>query len=317
MPKATSGMATDTLTLLNLACIKYTGCPLPSSGGSGNNWKYDLALDEYVDEPTFNPPDHPKYAKWSPHPYFNPLHLYYPSYDFGVRVLRSLLVDEIRFCKNPIDNPNRELIKSLANPFGVKGVSVKIQLDFHSPAAKIGRMFHPDREPHKYPYFPEYGDVRRTEARHHPTTEQLDLGIMRRKLRKQEGEWNIGHWTGGDWKYDIWTAKGNLRKKKETAEIIYNLKYLAIGMSYTADIYWFKDFHTNWHNIQTQLRRTAYTPEWTYAGKNFQQWIKPIVDKEPQLEPEDWVRIFTPEKINKQEKINKALIANFPTTITF
>lgn len=298
--------ANNPLTLLNLACIKYTGYPLPSSGGSGSNWKYDLALDEYVDEPTFNPPDHPKYAKWSPHPYFNPLHLYYPSYDFGVRVLRSLLVDEIKFCKNPRDNPNRELIKSLANPFGVKGVSVKIELDFNSLPAKINRMFHPDREPHEYPFFPEYGG-RRTEARHHPTTEALDEGILRRKLRTEDG----------DWKYDIWTTKGLLRKKKETAEIIYNLKYLAIGMSYTADTYWFKDFNCSGWDIKFQIRGVGMMHPWTYAGKNYYQWIKPFIDKEPQLEPEDWVRIFTPDKINKQEKINNALIANFPTTITF
>lgn len=307
MPKATSGRANDPLTLLNLACIKHTGHSLPSSDGSFSNWKYDLALDEYVDEPTFNPPDRPKYARWSPHPYFNPLHLYYPSDDFGVRVLRSLLVDEIRFCKNPKDNPNRELIKSLANPFGFKGMSVKIELEFNSLPAMIGRMFHPDREPHQYPFFPNYGNDRRTQVKHHPTTEALDEQILRYKLRKEDG----------GWKYDIWTVKGNLRKKKETAEIIYNLKYLAIGMSYSSDRYWFHNYHTNWYHIQLELRRNNYQPEWTYAGKNFQQWIKPITDKEPQLEPEDWVRIFTPDKINKQEKINKTLIANFPTTITF
>jgi hypothetical protein len=312
MPKPTCGRANDPLTLLNLACIKYTGHSLPTSDGSFSNWKYSVALDEYVDEPTFNPPDHPKYARWSPHPYFNPLHLYYPSYDFGVRVLRSLLVDEIRFCKNPIDNTNRELIKSLANPFGVEGVSVKITLDFNSLPAKIGRMFHPDREPHQYPYFPNYGHNRGTQVKHHPTTEVLDEQILRSKLKTTSPP----SW---EWKYDIWTAKGMLRKKKETAEIIYNLKYLAIGMSYSADTYWFKNYNCSWYGILVQLKPNwlAHQSEWTYAGKNYYEWIKPIIDKEPQLEPEDWVRIFTPDKINKQEKINKTLIANFPTTITF
>ena len=310
MPKATCGRANDPLTLLNLACIKYTGHSLPTSDGSFSNWKYSVALDEYVDELT-------KYARWSPHPYFNPLHLYYPSYDFGVRVLRSLLVDEIRFCKNPIDNQNRELIKSLANPFGVKGVSVKIQLEFNSLPSKIGRMFHPDREPHEYPYFPNYGNDRRTQVKHHPTTEALDEQILRCKLRTEGCTHNCTLILNGGWKYDIWTAKGNLRKKKETAEIIYNLKYLAIGMSYSADTYWFKNYNCSWYSIQIELKRAPYRSEWTYAGKDYYQWIKPIVDKEPQLEPEDWVRIFTPDKINKQEKINKTLIANFPTTITF
>ena len=83
----------DPLTLLNLACLKHTGGLLPISDFGGNNWKYEIETYENGDDIVIE-----KYGVWSPHPYFNPLHLYYPSDDFGVRVLRSILVDEIKFC---------------------------------------------------------------------------------------------------------------------------------------------------------------------------------------------------------------------------
>jgi hypothetical protein len=297
----------DPLTLLNLACLKHTGCLLPISDFGGSNWKYKLALDEYVDEPTFNPPDHPKYAKWSPHPYFNPLHLYYPSDDFGVRVLRSLLVDEIKFCRNPASIATKDTVKSLANPYGYKGVVVKIQLDFNSLPAKIGRMFHPDREPHTYPHFGgKYNSDKSRPAIHHPHTIALDEGIFRRKMTETVG-YNLRY------KYDIWTAKGNLRKKKDTVDILYNLRYLAIGMSYTGDRYYFQGYHCSWCDIKREIRGNYNSPEWRFKGKNYYEWIEPIWKSEPKLTADDFIRIYNPQAIDKQEKINQALIANFRT----
>ena len=86
-------MTTDIQTLLNLACIKYTGYPLPAVGRGDNNWKF-----EYIAPPVV-PPVFLKWCKkravWSPHPYFNPLHLYYPSNDFVVSVCRKLIAGEI------------------------------------------------------------------------------------------------------------------------------------------------------------------------------------------------------------------------------
>ena len=75
-------MSNDIQTLLNLACFKYTGCYLPVSNSDPNNWKYIDAVGwgrSY------------RKAIWSPHPYFNPIHLYYPSNDFAVEICRKLI----------------------------------------------------------------------------------------------------------------------------------------------------------------------------------------------------------------------------------
>ena len=299
----------DPLTLLNLACLKHTGCLLPISDFGGNNWKYELALDQYIDEPTFNPPDHPKYAKWSPHPYFNPLHLYYPSDDFVVRVLRSLIVDEIKFCRNPAQITTKDTVKSLANPYGYKGVVVKIQLDFHSLPAKIGRMFHPDHEPHDYPHFGGvWNDSKTRTAIHHPNTKALDDGIFKRKMREYPES------GGTRYKYDIWTAKGDLRKKKDTVDALYQLRYLAIGMSNTSDRYYFQGYHCSGSDIRREIRGVGMITPWIFRGKTYYEWIKPEWENEPKLTPDDFIRIYNPQAIDKKEKINQKLIANFPTS---
>ena len=110
---------TDTLTLLNLACIKHTGCSLPISDFGANNWKYvefeDFSLKELE-------PRKSRKAVWSPHPYFNPLHLYYPSYDFGARVLRSQIVGEIEFIRHGEKRMKEIIIKQL-NPYNYKKIS--------------------------------------------------------------------------------------------------------------------------------------------------------------------------------------------------
>ncbi|MDA0758559.1 MAG: hypothetical protein O3C01_07865 [Bacteroidetes bacterium] len=132
---------------------------------------------------------------------------------------------------------------------------------------------------------------------------------MRRKLC------NDGSFSAMSYKYDIWTAKGLLRRKKETAEIIYNLIYLKIGMSYAGDRYYFKGYHCGWNEILRNIRGIpgpGGAPPWTFARKTYLQCIKPMIDREPKLEPKDWIRIFAPNQINKTEKINRVLIANFP-----
>jgi len=291
----------DPLTLLNLACLKHTGCLLPISDFGGSNWVKKVLTVCDGDE-IYRFPN----AKWFPHPYFNPLHLYYPSDDFGVRVLRSLLVDEIKFCSNPASIATKDTVKSLANPYGYKGVVVKIQLDFNSLPAKISRMFHPEREPHQYPHFGgEWNDIKSRTVIHHPRTQALDEGIMRRKMMEKVG-YNYRH------KYDIWTQKGDLRKKKDTVDILYNLQYLAIGMSYTGDRYYFQGFNCSWWDIEFQKRGAGMMPEWRFKGKNYYEWIEPIWKAEPKLTPDDFIRIYNPSSIDKQEKINQALIANFP-----
>lgn len=287
----------DPLTLLNLACIKYTGCPLPTGEFGGNNWKYELALDEYVDEPNFNPPDHPKYAKWSPHPYFNPLHLYYPSYDFAARVLRSQIVDEIKFLKSDWTTSSHST-KSEFNPYGYKQVIVVVKLGYNSIPSKIARLFLedlPNTGCHEYPRFLEHNG----KLCHHHRTRALDETIMRRKNKR----------------YDIWTKKGDLRKHKDTAKIIYELYYLMISMSFTGYLLYFHEYHADWDDVLRQIRGGVWHIQpWRYRGKNYQEWVKPMLANEPKLTTDDFIQIYNPQSIDKQEKINRALITNFPSS---
>ena len=299
----------DPLTLLNLACLKHTGCLLPISDFGGNNWKYDkVEVGGQVLDDLLKGVWREKKAKWSPHPYFNPLHLYYPSDDFGARVLRSILVDEIKFCKDPKTIITKDTIKSLANPYGYRGVQVKIQLDFGSLPSKIGRLFHCDREPHDYPHFGgQYNDHKSRTAIHHPTTKALDEGIFKRKMTEPiEGSWNSRY------KYDIWTAKAALRKRKDTVDTIYELRQLAIGMSNTSEDLYFEGYHCHWSDIRREINGNYNTVEWRFKGKTYYEWVEARWKSEPQLTPEDYIRIYNPSSIDKQEKINQALITNFP-----
>ena len=292
----------DPLTLLNLACLKHTGCLLPISDFGGNNWKYKFDQEFYEVSGGLMRGK----AKWSPHPYFNPLHLFYPSDDFGVRVLRSILVDEIKFCKDPTTITTKETLKSMGNPYGYKGVQIQIKLDFGSIPSKINRLFLVDREPHDYPHFGGiYNDHKSRQAIHHPSTKALDEGIFKNKMWKRVG-------LNYAYKYDIWTAKGNLRKRKDTVDTIYLLKQLAIGMSNTSEDLYFQGYHCYWSDIRREINGNYNTVEWKFKGKTYYEWIAPILKSEPQLTPEDYIRIYNPSSIDKQEKINQALITNFP-----
>tara|TARA_Y100000592_G_scaffold31957_1_gene50847 strand:+ start:3506 stop:4444 length:939 start_codon:yes stop_codon:yes gene_type:complete len=301
----------DPLTLLNLACLKHTGCLLPISDFGGNNWKYDKVevggqeLDDLLKGVWRE-----KKAKWSPHPYFNPLHLYYPSDDFGAQVLRSNLVDEIKFCKDPKTITTKEIVKSISNPFGYKGVKVVLQLDFGSRPAKINRLFHAEREPHDYPHFGGQWAQKDQTVIHHPDTKALDEVIFRRKMaeRGKDG-WSSYNYK---YKYDIWTAKAALRKKKDTVDTIYLLKQLAIGMSNTSESLYFVGYHCYWSDIRREINGNYNTVEWRFKGKTYYEWIAPVLKAQPQLTPEDYIRIYNPSSIDKQEKINQALITNFP-----
>lgn len=288
----------DTLTLLNLACIKYTGCSLPISDFGGNNWKYELALDEYVDEPNFNPPDHPKYAKWFPHPYFNPLHLHYPSYDFGARVLRSQIVDEIKFLKSDWHKSSHST-KSEFNPYGYKKVVVLVKFDYNSIPSKVNRLFLEDL-PSAF-YINEYPKFLNNSKSviHHNRTRVLDEKIMKHKNKR----------------YDIWTKKGDLRKHKDTAKIIYELYYLMISMSFTGYHLYFHEYHADWDDVLRQIRGGVWHIQpWRYRGKTYHEWVKPMLANEPKLTTDDFIQIYNPQAINKQEKINRALITNFPSS---
>ena len=291
----------DPLTLLNLACLKHTGCPLPISEFSGNNWKYKFDQNFYEVSGGLMRGK----AKWSPHPYFNPLHLYYPSDDFGVRVLRSNLVDEIKYCKSPGVSEALK-VNSIGNPYRYKGVTVVIQLQHNSIPSKINRLFLEDLDGYNDFGYPHFG-YNSKQVIHHPRTRDLDEGIMKRKCAVNSGLDILLF--GSEYKWDIWTQKGDLRKRMDTVDTIYELGYLAIGMSSTSNEFWFKGVRTTLDDISRILKGN---PPWRFKGKTYYEWIEPRWKQEPKLTPEDFIRIYNPQSINKQEKINQALIANFP-----
>jgi hypothetical protein len=121
-----------------------------------------------------------------------------------------------------------------------------------------------------------------------------------------EGSWKSRY------KYDIWTAKAALRKRKDTVDTIYELRQLAIGMSNTSEDLYFQGYHCYWSDIRREIRGHYNTPQWRFKGKTYYEWIEARWKSEPQLTPEDYIRIYNPSSIDKQEKINQALITNFP-----
>ena len=319
----------DILTLLNLACIKHTGCPLPVSDYSANNWKKPKLWTGV------------RRAVWSPHPYFNPIHLYYPSYDFGARVLRSLVVAEIDFILNG-ERKLREQILKLSNPFNYpnnprgwetnlssadgcsreyKDDVITFQLHFTSPAGQQGRgkpsrlkrLFLKDGVSAEDKLFPQKGMTGRWTRddwnKHHPRTMEIDKEILRNKC-------NRIRWRD---RLDIWTKKGQLRKSDSIVEDIYDARMLAIGMSSTSDRLFFKGFQVSHSQLWARIA------DWSWKGCSYHQLLKGhhpkhraygtvMIDKTP-LTPEDYVEIFGEKKEGqRKEKIDKALIANFPLT---
>jgi len=304
----------DILTLLNLACYKHTGCLLPINDYGGNNWKYELEFmpnpcdDEYGKDI--------KKAKWSPHPYFNPLHLYYPSYDFGARVLRSLVVSEINFIRYGETEIKKQL-KKIINPFGYAdachgGVSwtrappVKVLCSFHpnSKPSKIQKLFLTDLFHTGGPMdtrlpFCGITDPREDRPRnqHHLRTEELDKRILRGKQKQRQ--------------YDILTQSGKLRKKGNIAKDISDILMISIGMSSTHDAYFVKKYRLEAYQLRRMIR------EEQNAGRpHLRKQIGEYFTASELLQPQDFVEIYNPSSIDKKEKINQKLIANFPPTQT-
>ena len=312
----------DILTLLNLACIKYTGCPLPVSEGCANNWKKPKLWTGV------------RRAVWSPHPYFNPIHLYYPSYDFGARVLRSLVVAEIDFILNG-ERKLREQILKLSNPFNYpnnrkqigcgttiggfpdlgsgmgsreyKDDVITFSVCFSSPswqqggkAKTIKKKFLEDYIP-SINSFPQTKEGRNTWNKHHPRTIAMDREILKNKC-------NRIRWRD---RLDIWTKKGRLRKSDNIVEDIYDARMLAIGCSSTSEYLYFVGYKVTHPQVSESLMY------WRWKGFSYHQILiqeRQVIDTTP-LTPEDYVGIFGEKKEGqRKEKIDKALIANFPLT---
>tara|TARA_R110000822_G_scaffold119979_1_gene253259 strand:+ start:715 stop:1599 length:885 start_codon:yes stop_codon:yes gene_type:complete len=292
----------DILTLLNLACIKYTGQSLPSSDNGDNNWKYKICYDEYVDEPTFNPPDHPKQAVWSPNPYFNPLHLYTPSFDFGARVMRKLIVDELEFIFN-----YKEILMdkiSKLSPYG-KGLTISITPIYNSPICKITQLI-----PKKYKKTISYPLITagRNEVNYHPSEILLhDRDILTKKQQQPSVQQGINkHY---ECKYNLFTAKDELRRNKQIVEDLFEIRMMTIGMSSCSQRVYSKTLFSDWRDLQNY-----HFGYWNYRGKTFYECMGELYKREEDnLQPADWIRIFSPQRIDKKELINNALIANFPS----
>ena len=281
MPKGTD----NALTLLNLACIKYTGHPLPVSDFDANNWKHTKT----------------KKAIWSPHPYFNPLHLYYPSNDFGAQIMRRLVCEEIRYLKDGIIKIKQQ-IQKLFNPFNYKGASdtpsVSIHFGWNSRQEQLKDLFSVyTKDNSKHTIGKDYRSQQQYNLFDHRIVE-IDSRILRNKIKNFFGEFK-----------DVYTQKGDLRKKKQTAYDIYETLQLGLGMSCCSEETFFAGYSPIGWGFRRDLR------EWGF-GKfpviGYTNLIAPIFRNSETLSANDFVGIFNPSSINKQEKINQALIANFP-----
>ena len=306
----------DPLTLLNLACMKYTGYPLPVSDFDANNWKYEK---EFTPNPCDDESHYPswvygyfiKKAKWSPNPHFNPLQLSTPSNDFGVRVLRSLVVDEIRFCKHGLGDLKKQILK-ISNPYGYKdnwnygaptSCPIKIELNWNHRylPQKIFNLFLEDDES-----FDRHLEDRRAQLdyadTHHHRTLNLDGLIFRNKCQ----QWS-GYRHPKNKPCPIFTKNGTLRKTTEIIRPLLEQKFLAIGMSAAlTSPYYFAGATYSEAAIATQAEY------WERDGCSFYELTSRLYHESTKLTPQDFIEIYNPSSIDKKEKINQKLIANFP-----
>lgn len=281
-------MTQDIQTLLNLACIKYTGHPLPALSYGDNNWKFVYDAAPIVPRTWCR-----RIAVWSPHPYFNPLHLYYPSNDFAVSVCRKLIIGELEHREKVLSGyylkqARLELIKIL-NQYGG---------DYY-PTLSI-----PDKSKTVY-----------TEK----SVRSIDCNLLSNKLRKFNGN-------------ETFTQGLDVRKTQQAIENLYRMKLLAIGMSASCHkakvnirfgasdypIYihfdcgtiadklfypWIHDHPTAqqyWSITYRAGRMTRFDIYKKYRGK-----------EEDPLTPEDYVRIYNNKISYKKQYIEKKLIENF------
>ena len=306
-------MSQHPIDLLNLACIKYTGCPLPVSDFDANNWKYEFELVEYVDK--WRKTNHKK-AKWLPHPYFNPLHLYYPSYDFGVRVLRTNLVDELQTWFDVLsERKQKEIQQKVLEQFNKENPYFPCQVFVSVRASPKG---YNDRQSKlKCILEPIVNDRCRDEY-----ALNIDEKIMKQKLKRLD----LGV---------IFTQQDTILKKPIAFEVLYYVSLLKIGMSYKNDygtnqfIKFPSTYSTNnWGHCPSVSWTNKFLPTdlsgWNLRKVNCADYYKNWIVKHQQklnkefipadsLTTDDYVRIYNPQGFDKKEYIEKKLIENFTT----
>tara|TARA_R110001592_G_scaffold109172_2_gene304617 strand:+ start:27 stop:956 length:930 start_codon:yes stop_codon:yes gene_type:complete len=303
----------DTLTLLNLACIKYTGFSLPVSEFDANNWRYELDWSTTGYWTTGGGRGNPsKKAVWSPHPYFNPLHLYYPSNDFGARVMRRLIVEEIDFILHARKRLEKQFNKELSNQFGYKGAFAEIQINEnpYCKFAKIRSLFisrggvDGRNQPNQPP--PGIADPPQLWNQHSKRTNSLDSNIIRRKFYDKVENRRASA--------AAFTKKGTLVKKRRTAEIMDDWFMMNVGMSNTSNFYC---PHPDGYHNKTEYCLKLMIRETKIGGAAFGCDLQKIIgevrkERASQLTPADYVEIFNPSHIDKKDKIDRALLTNFP-----
>lgn len=285
-------MTTDIQTLLNLACIKYTGHPLPALSYGDNNWKFEYDAAPVVPRSLYHLCR--KRAVWAPHPYFNPLHLYYPSNDFTVSVCRKLIVGELE---------HREKI--------LTGYYLKqARLQLMKTLNQYGGNYYPTLE------IPNKSKTVYTEK----SVKSIDCDILSNKLRKFKGS-------------DTFTQCLDVRKTQQAIENLYIMKLLAIGMSASCHkakvLIRFGDsnypiyIHFDCGTIADKLfypwihGHPATQQNWSVsyrAGRRmtrFDIYKKYRGKEEDPLTPEDYVRIYNNKISYKNNYIEKKLIENF------
>jgi len=294
-----SGMS-DIITLLDLACIKYTGIPLPRSATENNNWRYRF---EFIPSPRDDEyGKNIKIAVFHPCPNFNPLAEWRPPADFIHQVLRQNLCREL----NEVWNRKEIMLK---------------ELEVFRKKWKL----HPDAVSVSCLQFPRQGITDRERKLHSAVETQ------QRRLKIDPPQINPRHyWENSsvmksvladidreiitycpynfreEFRYFI-NQDYSLKKQPSSVMILYDYELFLIGKSST----------------DRPAKRGSFVRKrhWNCRGKSYKEIFDRDIKKFDTLTAEDWVRVFNPDgkqtdrfgvNIYKKNKIEKALIANFP-----
>jgi hypothetical protein len=275
-----SGMS-DIITLLDLACIKYTGIPLPRSATEDNNWRYILY------------DNHNKRAVFHPCPNFNPLAEWRPPADFIHQVLRKNLVREL----NEVWNRTEIMLKEL-DVFRKKW---KLSFAFIEAAVPSSSLLTPtegiterERKLHKIVDTQRY--------RHNFSSGErgivikIDCSIISACSYNYRDEFR-----------SFLNQDYSLRKQASSVMIMYDYELFLIG----------KSINYRRGDRGSYVRKR----DWNCRGKTYKEIFDRDIKKFDTLTAEDWVSAFNPDgkqtdrfgvNIYKKNKIEKALIANFP-----
>lgn len=319
-----SGTGNDLESILNLACIKYTGFPLPTSALTRNNWKY-----EWGQPPAnfFEGGEHGwKYAKWSPDPYFNPLHLHYPANDLVHQIQRKHINEELRFYAGDLHKDWRgqrqypaakamaDAVKKLL-PYTLPSDSVSVSITLSDRQRRISSILCESRT---------LGWVRHADER-----------IMRNKVYR-EG------WSPFE---NVLTAKGTIRKNPEAIIKVYIIRMIQVCCSmYDETAYIVEPPPKDFPQLPLSHRLTYFNcgckyehpppaalrihdqKSWSWMNEGYNvEWATwrsgrrtawDVIKNSDavqgdRLEPEDYVRIFNRESINIEKLLEKKITDNF------